>query len=63
MKTECNILDAMKGVRRYSWFRFSFMAVPALMDDKWISPVSEPLNNKAKSEIDRWIKIDGINQV
>ncbi len=61
MKTECNILDAMKGVRRYSWFKFSFTAVPAFMDDKWIPAVSEPLSRKAGVEMARWIKVRGIN--
>lgn len=63
METECNILDAMKGVRRYSWFKFSFTAVPGLMDEHWIPAVSKPLNEKAKAEMAKWIRVDGINQI
>ena len=63
METECNILDAMKGVRRYSWFKFSFTAVPDLMDEKWIPSASEQLNEKAKVEMAKWIKVEGINQI
>ena len=58
MTTEYDILDGMKGMRKYSWMRPSLVKVPGLMDGALTFRVREPLSEKGRNELCRWIRIE-----
>jgi hypothetical protein len=60
METKYDVLDGMKGMRKYSWMRPSLVNVPGLMDGTLTFSVREPVSEKGKNEVCRWIMIDEI---
>ncbi|MFZ2456866.1 MAG: hypothetical protein WAX07_10360 [Candidatus Altiarchaeia archaeon] len=62
METKYDVLDGMKGMRKYGWMRPTLVDVPGLMDGAMTFQVRDPVSQKGKSEVCRWIKIDEICQ-
>jgi hypothetical protein len=62
METGYDVLDGMKGMRKYSWMRPTLVKIPGLMDGALSFKVKDPISAKGKAEVCRWIKIDIICQ-
>ena len=60
METKYNILNSMKGMRRYGWMRPTIVNVPSMIDGAMKIKGSEPVSEKGKAEMARWIKIEEI---
>ena len=60
METKYDVLDGMKGMRKYSWMRPTLVDVPGMMDGAMTFQIREPVSAKGKAEVCRWIRIDEI---
>ena len=60
METKYDVLDGMKGMRKYGWMRPSLVSVPGLMDGALTFQVREPVSEKGKDVVCRWIRIEEI---
>ena len=60
METKYNILNSMKGMRRYGWMRPTLVNIPGMMEGAMTIRGREPVSEKGRTEMARWIKIEEI---
>jgi len=59
METKYDVLDGMKGMRKYGWMRPSLVSVPGLMDGALTFQVREPVSAKGSGSLSTMTKANG----